>query len=86
MRRDLLFTPKKILLQHLFFLLDIPIFFSIRKSMKEKYQCPECGTKAMVKLQVFDRWWCTTCKTELDIDAIINEWATKGYSRKEERK
>ena len=85
-RRDLLFTPKKILLQHLFFLLDIPIFFSIRKSMKEKYQCPECGTKAMVKLQVFDRWWCTTCKTELDIDAIINEWATKGYSRKEERK
>jgi ribosomal protein L37AE/L43A len=51
--------------------------------MKEKHQCPECGTRAMTKLKVFDRWWCTTCKTELDVDKIINEWATKGYSRKD---
>ena len=53
--------------------------------MKEKHQCPECGTKAMTKLKVFDRWWCTTCKTELDVDKIINEWATKGYQREGER-
>jgi ribosomal protein L37AE/L43A len=53
--------------------------------MKEKYQCPECGTKSMIKLSLFDRWWCSLCKTELDVNSIINEWATKGYSRKEER-
>jgi len=53
--------------------------------MKEKHQCPECGTKAMTKLKLFDRWWCTTCKTELDVDKIINEWATKGYQREGEQ-
>jgi len=52
--------------------------------MKEKHQCPECGTKAMTKLKSFDRWWCTTCKTELDVDKTINEWALNGY-RKAER-
>ena len=52
--------------------------------MKEKHQCPECGTKTMTKLKLFDRWWCTTCKTELDVDKTINEWALNGY-RKAER-
>ena len=51
--------------------------------MKEKHHCPECNTKAIVKLKLFDLWWCTTCQSEIDVNKTINEWATKGYSRKD---
>ena len=52
--------------------------------MKEKYQCPDCRFKRMTKLKLLERWWCSFCDMEKDIEQTINEWATRGYQRKEE--
>jgi len=51
--------------------------------MKERYQCPECSTKAIIKLILLERWWCTTCDSEIDIDQTINKWALNGYQGEE---
>ncbi len=49
--------------------------------MKDKYQCPECHTKGMTKLKLLERWWCTTCGTEIDVDKTIQQWASKGFGK-----
>ena len=52
--------------------------------MKEKYQCPDCMFKRMTKLKLLERWWCSFCDAEKDIEQTINEWSQRGY-RKDER-
>jgi ribosomal protein L37AE/L43A len=51
--------------------------------MREKYQCPECSKKAMIKLQLLERWWCKSCDAEIDVDQTIKQWALNGYNRKD---
>ena len=51
--------------------------------MKDKHQCPQCHTKAMTRLINLDRWWCTACDGEVDVDTTIKQWATHGYQGKE---
>ena len=50
--------------------------------MKEKYQCPDCKFKRMMKLKLLERWWCSFCDMEKDIEKTIQEWAQYG-TRKE---
>ena len=50
--------------------------------MKEKHQCPECNTKSLSKMQLLERWWCTTCDQEIDVDKTIQQWASHGYQGK----
>jgi len=49
--------------------------------MKDKYHCPECRRESMTKLSLLQRWWCSFCQAEIDVDKTISEWATKGYSQ-----
>ena len=48
--------------------------------MSQKQQCPECHLMRMTKLQLIQRWWCTFCNHEVDVDSTVNEWAKHGYS------
>ena len=51
--------------------------------MKERHQCPECKTKAIIKLKLLERWWCTTCDSEIDVEQTIQQWALNGYQGEE---
>jgi len=46
--------------------------------MSQKSQCPECRTKSLNLLKNLGRWWCTACKEEIDVDAIIKKWSKEG--------
>ena len=50
--------------------------------MKEKHQCPECNTKSLSKLKLLERWWCTTCSSEIDVDKTIQQWALHGFQER----
>lgn len=49
---------------------------------KENYPCPECNRKQMKLMKLFQRWWCSFCKLEIDVEKTIKEWAERGYSGK----
>lgn len=49
--------------------------------MKEKYSCPDCQRKSMTKLNLLERWWCTFCDAEIDVEKTIMEWANNGYQK-----
>ena len=50
--------------------------------MQERYQCPDCKFKRMAKLKLLERWWCSFCDMEKDVEKTIKEWAMNG-TRKE---
>jgi ribosomal protein L37AE/L43A len=50
--------------------------------MQERYQCPDCKFKRMTKLKLLERWWCSFCDMEKDVEKTIKEWAMNG-TRKE---
>jgi hypothetical protein len=51
--------------------------------MQVKYQCPDCRFKRMTKLTLLQRWWCSFCQTEKDIEKTIQEWAKQGYQKED---
>jgi len=52
--------------------------------MKEKYQCPDCRFKRMTKLKLLERWWCSFCDAEKDVEKTIQQWARQKAIKEEE--
>jgi len=46
--------------------------------VKNKHYCPECRTQALSFLKTLQRWWCSTCDEEIDVEATIKKWANQG--------
>lgn len=51
--------------------------------MSDKKQCPDCRLNQMKYLKLFQRWWCSFCKVEIDTEEIIQRWAKYGYQKEE---
>lgn len=49
--------------------------------MAEKYQCPDCRFKRMTKLTLLQRWWCSFCQAEIDVEQTIKQWCEQGYGQ-----
>ena len=50
--------------------------------MKSTYQCPDCRLKKMQYLKLFQRWWCSFCQLEIDVEQTIKEWSLYGFGKK----